>query len=93
MTCTSSYTLAAGPESYSYVFRDIFEDVRNCNGKFQNTRIVVAFLQLCEIIMACNQITLKKGGGVVATEFGDELISFSKAGSTMMKGRDAWVIG
>jgi hypothetical protein len=34
-------------------------DVRNCNGKFQNTRIVVAFLQLWEIVMACNQITLK----------------------------------
>jgi hypothetical protein len=25
MTCTSSYTPAAGPESYSYVFRGIFE--------------------------------------------------------------------
>jgi hypothetical protein len=33
-------------------------EVKNCDGKFQNTWIVVASLQLWTIVVAWNQITL-----------------------------------
>jgi hypothetical protein len=52
--------LQLGPDSSPYVFCGYLREVKNCNDKFQNTWIVVAFLQLWKIVIVWNQITLPK---------------------------------
>jgi hypothetical protein len=50
--------LQLGPGRLYTYFVAYLREVKNCNGKFQNTWIVVAFLQLRKIVMAWFQITL-----------------------------------
>jgi hypothetical protein len=50
--------LQLGPSHLHTYSMAYLREVKNCNGKFQNTRIVMAFLQLWKIVMDWNQITL-----------------------------------
>jgi hypothetical protein len=50
--------LQLGPTRLHTYFVAYLREIKNCNGTFQNTWIVVAFLQLWKIVMAWNQITL-----------------------------------
>jgi hypothetical protein len=42
-------------------------EVKNCDGKFQNTRILMSFLQLWKIVIAWSKIIFFNGPGAFLT--------------------------